>query len=55
MPRRNRNSGTLPPDNALLADQLADLAARLGICGPPARAGQPAPIPPASTAKAVTP
>ena len=47
MPRRNRNSGTFPPDNAWLASELADLADRLGIPYQPA--------PSAPTAKAVTP
>ena len=49
MPRRNRNSGTCPPDPAWLASELADLAASLGI------PFQPVSIPPAPTAKAVTP
>jgi hypothetical protein len=49
MPRRNRNSGTSPIDPAWLAIELADLAARLGI------PGQPSPVLPAPTAKAVTP
>ena len=54
MPRRNRNSGTLPPDVIRLADELADLAATLGIPRPRARAGLPVPYCPPLTRPGVT-
>ena len=54
MPRRNRNSGTPPPDPAALAADLADLAAALGIRSRSARAGQPIPYRPHPSTPEVT-
>ena len=54
MPRRNRNSGTPPPDTAVLAADLAALAAILGVPARPAAATRSIPYCPYLTCPEVT-
>jgi hypothetical protein len=54
MPRRNRNSGTPPPDPAVLAAELAELAAALGVRSRPGRPALPVPYCPPLTPPGVT-